>query len=116
MKLYHKLLLYQNKLLQPYVRILFGLLTGITYLSSIALILGVVYEHGFPLSLMEVEQLHTLYRVVWLIFLGDVTLHILLEYRRVKKSYRKLAWTLSWLLYLTLIPLLFHRPDRKSVV
>lgn len=116
MKLYHKLLLYQNKLLQPYVRILFGLLTGITYLSSIALILGVVYEHGFPLSLMEVEQLHTLYRVVWLIFLGDVTLHILLEYRRVKKSYRKLAWTLSWLLYLTLIPLLFHRPEESGFV
>lgn len=116
MKVYHKLLLYQNKLLQPYIRAVLWLMAAITYLASMALIVGVVYEHGFPLSMAEVVQLHTLYKVVWVIFLLDVTLHILLEYRGKKKNYRKLAWVLSWLLYLTLIPVVFHRPEEPGVI
>ena len=110
MKIYHKFLLYQNKLLKPYVRILLGLVEALTYLASLLLIVGVVYEHGFPLSIDEVANLQTLYKTVWIIFLIDVTLHISLEYRNTKKQYRRLAWILSGLLYLTLIP------DRKSVV
>ena len=47
MKIYHKFLLYQNKLLKPYVRILLGLVEALTYLASLLLIVGVVYEHGF---------------------------------------------------------------------
>lgn len=116
MKVYHKLLLYQNKLLQPYIRVVLWLMATITYLASMALIVGVVYEHGFPLSMEEVFQLHTLYKTVWVIFLLDVTLHILLEYRGKKKQYRKLAWILSWLLYLTLIPVIFHRPEEPGAI
>ena len=82
MKIYHKFLLYQNKLLKPYVRILLGLVEALTYLASLLLIVGVVYEHGFPLSLDEVQQIQILYKAVWIIFLIDVTLHISLEYRK----------------------------------
>ena len=92
MKIYHKFLLYQNKLLKPYVRILLGLVEALTYLASLLLIVGVVYEHGFPLSVDEVANLQTLYKTVWIIFLIDVTLHISLEYRNTKKQYRRLAW------------------------
>ena len=99
MKIYHKFLLYQNKLLKPYVRILLGLIEALTYLASLSLIVGVVYEHGFPLSIDEVANLQTLYKTVWIIFLIDVTLHISLEYRNTKKQYRRLAWILSGLLY-----------------
>lgn len=116
MKVYHKLLLYQNKLLQPYIRVVLWLMAAITYLASMALIVGVVYEHGFPLSMPEVIRLNTLYKGVWIVFLVDITLHILLEYRGRKKSFRKLAWILSWLLYLTLIPVLFHRPEEPGAI
>lgn len=116
MKIYHKILLYQNKLLQPYVRDLLRLMAAITYIASLLLIVGVVYEHGFPLSMREVSHIHKLYHVVWFIFLVDVTLHILLEYRGIKKTYRKLAWVLSWLLYLTLIPVVFHKPEDSGGV
>ena len=108
MKIYHKFLLYQNKLLKPYVRILLGLVEALTYLASLLLIVGVVYEHGFPLSPVEVQQIQILYKAVWIIFLIDVTLHISLEYRNTKKQYRRLAWILSVLLYLTLVPVIFH--------
>lgn len=106
MKIYHKFLLYQNKLLKPYVRILLGLVEALTYLASLLLIVGVIYEHGFPLSVDEVAKIQVLYKAVWIIFLVDVTLHISLEYRSTKKQYRRLAWILSGLLYLTLIPVI----------
>lgn len=116
MKIYHKFLLYQNKLLKPYIRFLLGLIEALTYLASLLLIAGVVYEHGFPLSIEEVDQIQVLYKTVWIIFLVDVTLHILLEYRDTRKRYRRLAWVLSWLLYLTLIPVLFHRPEEGGAI
>ena len=43
MKIYHKILLYQNKLLQPYVRILLRMMAVLTYMASLLLIVGVVY-------------------------------------------------------------------------
>lgn len=116
MKFYHKFFLYQNKLLQPYVRMLLRLMAAVTYLASLLLILGVVYEHGFPLSTAAVAQVHLLYKIVWIVFLMDVTLHVLLEYRGTKKNFRRLAWILSWLLYLTLIPVIFHRPEEGGII
>ena len=116
MKIYHKILLYQNKLLQPYVRILLRMLAVLTYMASLLLIVGVVYEHGFPLSATDISHLKILYKAVWIIFLIDVTLHIFLEYKGTKKNFRKLAWILSWLLYLTLVPVIFHRPDEEGAI
>ena len=116
MKIYHKILLYQNKLLQPYVRILLRMMTVLTYMASLLLIVGVVYEHGFPLSATDISHLKILYKAVWIIFLIDVTLHIFLEYKGTKKNFRKLAWILSWLLYLTLVPVIFHRPDEEGAI
>lgn len=116
MKIYHKFLLYQNKLLTPYIRIILGLVEALTYLASLFLIVGVVYEHGFPLSIDELEKVQMLYKAVWIIFLIDVSLHIFLQYRTTKKQYRRLAWILSILLYLTLIPVIFHRSEEEGAI
>ena len=91
MKIYHKFLLYQNKWIHPYVRMTVGVMTSITYLASILLIVGVVYEHGFTISEVEAHQLQRLYHGVWIVFLVDVTLRILLEYKdplRYSRSHR----------------------------
>ena len=53
MKIYHKFLLYQNKWIHPYTRIILGGVTYIAYLASILLIMGVVYEHGFPFNISQ---------------------------------------------------------------
>lgn len=116
MKIYHKTLLYQNRLLQPYVRFVLRLMATLTYVASMLLILGVVYEHGFHLSMTDVAQLKVLYKSVWIVFLIDVTLHVFLEYRGTRKSYRKVAWLMTWLLYLTLIPVIFHRPEENGAI
>ena len=111
MKIYHKILLYQNKLLQPYVRILLRMMAVLTYMASLLLIVGVVYEHGFPLSATDISHLKILYKAVWIIFLIDVTLHIFLEYKGTKKNFRELAWILCWRLLLTFVPVIVPRPE-----
>lgn len=116
MKIYHKFFLYHNKLLQPYIRILLGLIAVLTYLASLLMIVGVVYEHGFTLEAADAAKLHVLYKWVWIVFLIDVSLRILLEYRQTKKNFRKLAWILSVLLYLTLVPVVFHRPEEGGAI
>lgn len=116
MKIYHKFLLYQNKWVYPYIRIILGAVTYITYLASILLIMGVVYEHGFTISDQEASQLQHLYRLVWGVFLTDVTLRILLEYRDTKRTFNKLTWILTALLYLTLVPVIFHRPEEEGII
>ena len=70
MKIYHKFFLYQNKLLQPYVRLLLRLMAIITYLASIMLIVGVIYEHGFTLSAHEVSGNSFSYPCIQVIYAG----------------------------------------------
>ncbi|WP_321332571.1 potassium transporter TrkG [uncultured Bacteroides sp.] len=116
MKKIQKFLLYQNKWVQPYVHILFGLMAVVTYLASILFMAGLVYEHGFIISVSELAKLNLLYRGVWIVFLADVTLHVFLQFEDTKKNYRKLTWILSFLLYLTLIPVVFHRPEDSGTI
>ena len=82
--------------------------------ASILLIVGVVYEHGFTISEVEAHQLQRLYHGVWIVFLVDVTLRILLEYKDTRRTFSKLTWILTILLYLTLIPVIFHRPEEEA--
>lgn len=116
MKIYHKFLLYHNKWVHPYVRMILGVMSSITYLASLLLILGIVYEHGFTLLAEEVLQLHQLYQGVWIVFMTDVTLRILLEYKDTRRTFSRLTWALTLLLYLTLIPVIFHRPEEEGVI
>ena len=116
MKLYHKFFLYQNKWIHPYIRVALGVMTALTYLASILLIVGLVYEHGFTISAAEAHQLQRLYHGVWIVFLVDISLHILLEYKDTRQTFSTLTWILTFLLYLTLVPVVFHRPEVEGAV
>lgn len=111
MKLYHKFLLYHNKWVHPYKRVFLSVMTYATYLFSILLIGGMIYEHGFTISASEVFQLHRLYSWVWTIFMVDISFRILLDYTNTQRTFNKLTWLLTGLLYLTLIPVIFNRPE-----
>ena len=50
MKLYHKAFLYRHKWIQPYLQKVLGGIDAVTFLAALALIGGVVYEHGFIIS------------------------------------------------------------------
>lgn len=109
MKLSPKYHLYQNKFLQPYIRVITWGMTVITNLASVAFMLAVIYEYGFDTSASEKEAIETVYQWVWAIFLFDITLHLLLGKRLKEKRYQKLAWLLVALFYLTLIPVIFSQ-------
>ena len=69
-------------------------------------------EHGFLISFEEMDDDKTrCYHFVWIVFLVDISLHLLLNYSDTKRKYRGLAWILSLMLYLTLIPVIFHEPE-----
>ena len=116
MKIYHKFLLYQNKWIHPYIRVALGVVTTLTYLASILLIVGLVYEHGFTISVAEAHQLQRLYHGVWIVFLSDISLRIALEYKDTRQTFSKLTWILTFLLYLTLVPVVFHRPEVEGAI
>nr|WP_306448223.1 potassium transporter TrkG [Odoribacter splanchnicus] len=111
MKLYHKAFLYRHKWIQPYLQKVLGGIDAVTFLAALALIGGVVYEHGFIISEGAEADLGVLYRTVWGVFLVQTTMHIGLAYRETLKKYRTFTWVLNILLYLTLIPVIFFEPE-----
>ena len=115
MKLYHKAFLYRHKWIQPYLQKVLGGIDAVTFLAALALIGGVVYEHGFIISEGAEADLGVLYRTVWGVFLVQTTMHIGLAYRETLKKYRKFTWVLNILLYLTLIPVIFFEPESGAL-
>lgn len=88
---------------------------AVTFLAALALIGGVVYEHGFIISEGAEADLGVLYRTVWGVFLVQTTMHIGLAYRETLKKYRTFTWVLNILLYLTLIPVIFFEPESGAL-
>lgn len=115
MKLYHKAFLYRHKWIQPYLQKVWGGIDAVTFLAALALIGGVVYEHGFIISEGAEADLGVLYRTVWGVFLVQTTMHIGLAYRETLKKYRTFTWVLNILLYLTLIPVIFFEPESGAL-
>ncbi|NLI64054.1 MAG: potassium transporter [Bacteroidales bacterium] len=116
MKVYHKFLLYQNKWLKPYIDKVLTIMQWITYLCSVALFIALIFEKGFSITASEALLVHRVYKIVWIVFLIDITLPFILAYRSTKKSFRHIMWILSLLLYLTLIPVVFNQPDEGGAV
>ena len=115
MKLYHKAFLYRHKWIQPYLQKVLGGIDAVTFLAALALIGGVVYEHGFIISEGAEADLGVLYRTVWGVFLVQTTMHIGLAYRETLKKYRTFTWVLNILLSLTLIPVIFFEPESGAL-
>lgn len=107
---FQKYLLYENKLLQPYLRAFMGVMTVITTMAATVFIAAVVYEHGFDISTLESHNLNRIYNWVWAIFLLDITLHLLLRNFLEQSKYKLLARVLNILFYLTLFPVVFPEP------
>lgn len=93
--------------LQPYIRILMGVMTVITDIAALIFLTTIIYEFGFGVSTVERDQLINIYIWVWAIFLLDITLHLIFRSGLKQDRYKQLAKVFSILFYLTLIPLVF---------
>lgn len=108
---YRQAFLYKSKWIQPYIQYVLNIVNICTYLAAFALLAALVYEHGFPVAEREVDMLGQVYQGVWIVFLTSISLHLLLEYRDTRKNFKWVAWALSALLYLTLVPVIFFEPE-----
>ncbi len=100
----------------PSVHRLMGWVMGVTYLSALVFLASIVYEHGFRISEAEENWLQGIYKTVWGIFLISTTVQIVFRQEEGKSKFTGWAWVLFALLYLTLLPVVFHRPDQTEGV
>lgn len=107
---YHKLLAVLS------VHRLMTWIMGMTYLASLVFLVSVVYEHGFRISDEERRMLQTVNRIVWCVFLASTTGQIVFRQENGRLKFTVWTWLLYLLLYLTLLPVLFHRPDETEGV
>lgn len=89
---------------------------GMTYLASLVFLVSVVYEHGFRISDEERRMLQVVNRIVWCVFLASTTGQIVFRQENGRLKFTVWTWLLYLLLYLTLLPVLFHRPDETEGV
>ena len=116
MKIYNKLLLYQNKLIQPYIELALHLLKGVVYVASILLILTVIYRYGYEITPDQLQVIHGIYGSIWVLFILDMIAHFLLSDRDTKREFKRITWVLSGLLVLSLVPVLFKRPEESGSI
>lgn len=116
MKIDSKFLLYQNKWIFRYIHLGLSILEVLTYVFATLLVLGFVYHHGFRVSYQELNKIHYLYKIVWFVFFLDITFHLLFDFRAAKRNYNIIMWLLTAFFYLTLLPVIFHRPDVEGFV
>lgn len=113
---FDKIVLYHRKIVTPYIQVFGKILNIFTYLVSIVFMLAMVYQYGFHLTPEALLSVNKIYHLTWIIYLINITFYLLTEIRQSKKKYRNLAFFLSILLYFTLLPLLFRRPETGFVL
>lgn len=116
MDYWDRLFLYRKKLLLPRINQLVNWAFGITYFCALAFLAAIVYEYGFSVSGDERTVIHWVYRIVWVVFLLSMTLQIVFRQEDSPFKFTPWTWVLSALLYLTLLPVVFHRPDPDTEV
>lgn len=87
-------------------------MTAVTTIAAMVFLSAIIYEFGFEVSPEEGKRMITIYIWVWIIFLLDITLHLLLGNRLKQDNYKRLARVFSVLFYLTLFPILFPELER----
>lgn len=102
--------LYRKKSSMHYVEILLKVLNSVSVFASALLLITIVFEYGFIVSMNEYEVIGKIYNFAWVVFLINSLFHFALDFKTTVEQYGKLAWIMTCLLYLTLIPHLFSPP------
>ena len=112
----NKFLLYRNRWIYPYIRLFLGGIRLLTYVASVLLLLAVAYEHGFVISQAETQMLSQVYHGIWIMFMVDILGRLLLRFDNTRHEMSTFAWVLVIMFLLTLIPVIFHKPEEGAVM
>ena len=100
----------------PRVNQLLNWVMGINFLCGIVFLLAIVYEYGFRISAAEYNLIHTVYHTIWVIFLVTTTVQIVFRQEDSSFKFTPWTWILTILLYLTLLPVVFKKPEETTGV
>lgn len=106
-----KLLLYRKKLITPHIEMWLRVLNNISIFVSALLLVTIIFEYGFIVSNDEYEVIGILYDIVWGVFIINSLSHIIFSFKNTVRQYGRLAWAITILLYLTLIPVFIAEPQ-----
>ena len=111
-----KLILFRKKMVLPWIFLVMRWISGAAYIVSIMFLVALVYEYGFSISLAQAGMIDKFFDIVWGVFLVNATMKIVVGEPDGKTSMN--GWTVFTLvlLYLTLIPVIFHLPEEDSGV
>ncbi|MFR9564071.1 MAG: potassium transporter TrkG [Rikenellaceae bacterium] len=104
------LFLYRKRLIMPYVEMLLKLLNNVAILASALLIVTVVFEYGFIVSEEEYIYIGSIYRFTWIVFIVNSLAQLIFTFRSSLREYGRLAWVMTLLLYITLVPQILPEP------
>ncbi|MGL5273848.1 MAG: hypothetical protein ACRC8J_10275, partial [Phocaeicola sp.] len=107
---------YQHKGFSPYLLRLLSLVDNLTVLSAVLFVSAFIYEHGYPLTHSIGVAIHIIYRLAWILFLLNTLLHGLFKGIYPPATTGKFTLPLNILLYLTLVPVIFHEPDKAGLI
>ncbi|MGL4518585.1 MAG: potassium transporter TrkG [Phocaeicola sp.] len=116
MKDFDRFYLYRNRLVTPYLLRLLAIIDTVTTLGSLFFLAALVYQYGYPLTEASSATIYLIYRVVWVLFLLNISLHGLFKGLYEPTVRNELSQLLYGLLYLTLIPIIFHEPHEAGAI
>ncbi len=116
MDYWERLYLYKKKLLVPRINRLLNWVMGVNFLCGMVFLLTIVYEYGFRISAGEQTVVHGVYHAVWIVYLLTTTLQILFRQEDSPFKFTPWTWILTILLYLTLLPVIFKKPEETTGV
>ncbi|MDD6890724.1 MAG: potassium transporter TrkG [Bacteroidales bacterium] len=111
-----ELFLFRKKLVLPKVYEMMRWLSAVTYTCAFFYLLAAIYEYGFRISISQAGVIHAFFQGVWGVFLLYTTLKWVVGDAEGRS--RTTVWTVVQyvLLYLTLVPVVFHLPEPETGV
>lgn len=110
-----RLTLFRKKLVLPRMNQIISWIMWLSYFCALIFLLSLVYRYGF----IETEQInsivHHITNTVWIVYLINVIIQHLFSSEDSSKKFTFWTWVLDICLFLTLLPVVFHKPEEENI-
>lgn len=114
--LLNRFLDFLSRRIYPRIRLVLTILEFVAHLSAFIFLLSIVYQFGFTITDAEQRMLHHIHQTAWMVFLVHTTVRILIAEDSSGGRQTRWGWLLYTALYMTLLPVIFHRPEGHNFV
>lgn len=105
-----RLFVYRKKLVKPHVDVILSLLNLASIGASSLFLVTLIFEHGFIVSGADHNVIDNIYSFILGVYLFHSVARMILDFKGVRQQFGAVAWILTLMLYLTLIPLFCDEP------